>query len=294
MRILISGASGLIGNALVSHLEADGHEVIKLVRRNSSKPNEVSWNPAKHELDISNIGNVDAVINLSGAGVGDRRWTAKYKNEILTSRVDSTQTLVSAIDAMAIKPKVLLNASAIGFYGDRGAADVDESSTKGTGFLSDVVLAWESAALKARDNGVRVVLLRTGLVFTNRGGALGKLLPLFKLGLGGKIAGGKQYWSFISLEDEIRAIAFLLNSEISGPVNLTAPNPATNAEVTSALGKALRRPTLFAVPGFALNIVLGEFATEITGGVKVLPTVLHNAGFTWKHPTIEDVVSTVV
>lgn len=294
MRILISGASGLIGNALVSHLEADGHEVIKLVRRNSSKPNEVSWNPAKHELDISKIGNVDAVINLSGAGVGDRRWTAKYKNEILTSRVDSTQTLVSAIDAMAIKPKVLLNASAIGLYGDRGAADVDESSTKGTGFLSDVVLAWESAALKARDNGVRVVLLRTGLVFTNRGGALGKLLPLFKLGLGGKIAGGKQYWSFISLEDEIRAIAFLLNSEISGPVNLTAPNPATNAEVTSALGKALSRPTLFAVPGFALNIVLGEFATEITGGVKVLPTVLHNAGFTWNHPTIEDVVSTVV
>lgn len=294
MRILISGASGLIGKALVSHLESDGHDVVKLVRRNPKSLSEVSWNPAKHELDVSKLGNIDAVINLSGAGVGDRRWTNSYKNEILNSRLDATSTLVNAINSMVVKPKVLLNASAIGFYGDRGAAEVDESSTKGTGFLSDVVQAWESAALNLQNSGVRVVLLRTGLVFTHRGGALGKLLPLFKLGLGGKIAGGNQYWSFISITDEVRAIDFLLNSDISGPVNLTAPNPATNAEVTQALGKALKRPTLLAVPGFALKIVLGEFSTEITGGVNVIPTVLHNAGFTWNHPTISDVVSTVI
>jgi uncharacterized protein (TIGR01777 family) len=294
MRILISGASGLIGNALVSYLESDGHEVIRLVRRDSKKHNEVSWNPGKHEIDSTKVGNIDAVINLSGAGVGDRRWTNSYKTEILKSRVDATTTLVNAINSMPIKPKVLLNASAIGFYGDRGASKVDETSAKGAGFLSDVVQAWESAALNLNNTGVRVVLLRTGLVFTHRGGALGKLLPLFKLGLGGVIAGGKQYWSFISIQDEVRAIDFLLNSDISGPVNLTAPNPATNAEVTRALGKALKRPSLLAVPGFALKIVLGEFSTEITGGVNVIPSVLHNAGFTWNHPTIEDVVSTVV
>ncbi len=294
MRILISGASGLIGNALVSHLQADGHEVIRLVRRISNAANEVSWNPAKHELDTSKLGVVDAIINLSGAGVGDRRWSKAYKTEILKSRIDATTTLVNAINEMAVKPKVLLNASAIGFYGNRGANEVDESSTRGTGFLSDVVQAWESAALNLQGNGVRIVLLRTGLVFTHRGGALGKLLPLFKLSLGGKIAGGNQYWSFISLDDEIRAIDFLLKNEISGPVNLTAPNPATNAEVTRALAKALKRLAILPVPGFALNVVLGEFATEITGGANVIPTVLHNAGFSWNHPTIEDVVLTVI
>lgn len=294
MRILISGASGLIGNALVSHLKKDGHDVVKLVRRKSVNDSEITWEPSTHSLDVLKLGNVDAFINLSGAGVGDRRWTDKYKKEILQSRVDATTTIVDAINQMPVKPKVLINASAIGFYGDRGAIEVDETSSKGDGFLADVVEDWESAALKANATGVRVVLLRTGLVFTNRGGALGKLIPLFKLGLGGKIAGGNQYWSFISLEDEVRAISFLLNSDVAGPVNLTAPNPATNSEVTKALGKALKRPTFFAVPGFALHIALGEFATEITGGVKVMPAVLNNAGFTWNHPTIDDVVLTVI
>ncbi len=294
MRILISGASGLIGKALVSHLTDQGHEILQLVRRPAKSSGEVSWNPKLHELDISKLGIIDAVINLSGAGVGDRRWTKSYKSEILNSRVDSTATLVTAIHSMPVKPKVLLNASAIGFYGDRGATEVDEYSSKGTGFLSDVVQAWESATESLNGSGVRVALMRTGLVFTHRGGALTKLLPIFKLGLGGKIAGGKQYWSYISIEDEIRAIDYLLHNEISGPVNLTTPNPATNEEVTRALGKALNRPTLIPVPGFALKIVLGEFSSEITGGVNVLPTVLHNAGFKWQHPTIDEVVSTVV
>lgn len=293
MRILISGASGLIGNALISELKSKGHEVIQLVRRDSKNSNEISWDPAKHKLDLSSAGKFDAVINLSGAGVGDKRWSDKYKNLILKSRVDSTTTIVNAIKSLSDKPSVLINASAIGFYGERGNEEVDENSARGTGFLADVVQAWEDAALALKGSGVRVVLIRTGLVFTHRGGALAKLLPIFKLGLGGKLGNGNQYWSYISLEDEIRAINFLLEKEISGPVNLTAPNPATNLEVTKALGKALKRPTLLAVPAFALKIVLGEFSVEILGSANVIPTKLHQAGFEWNHPTIEKVASTV-
>ncbi|MEN9692896.1 MAG: hypothetical protein RLZZ330_540 [Actinomycetota bacterium] len=294
MRILISGASGLIGNALISSLKADGHEVVQLVRRDTKSATEIAWNPAKHQLDLSSSGKFDAVINLSGAGVGDKRWSDKYKTLILKSRVDSTTTIVKAIKSLPDKPKVLLNASAIGFYGERGSEEVDENSHRGTGFLSDVVQAWEDAALALQGSGVRVVLMRTGLVFTHRGGALAKLLPIFKLGLGGKLGSGKQYWSYISLEDEIRAIKFLLEKEVSGPVNLTAPNPATNLEVTKALGKALKRPTILAVPAFALKIALGEFSIEILGSSNVIPTKLHQAGFEWKHPTIEKVASTVI
>lgn len=293
MRILISGASGLIGNALISDLKSKGHEVIQLVRRDSKNSNEISWDPAKHKLDLSSAAKFDAVINLSGAGVGDKRWSDKYKNIILKSRVDSTTTIVNAIKSLSDKPSVLINASAIGFYGERGNEEVDENSARGTGFLADVVQAWEDAALALKGSGVRVVLIRTGLVFTHRGGALAKLLPIFKLGLGGKLGNGNQYWSYISLEDEIRAINFLLEKEISGPVNLTAPNPATNLEVTKALGKALKRPTLLAVPAFALKIVLGEFSVEILGSANVIPTKLHQAGFEWNHPTIEKVASTV-
>lgn len=293
MRILISGASGLIGNALISDLKSKGHEVIQLVRRDSKNSNEISWDPAKHKLDLSSAGKFDAVINLSGAGVGDKRWSDKYKNLILKSRVDSTTTIVNAIKSLSDKPSVLINASAIGFYGERGNEEVDENSARGTGFLADVVQAWEDAALALKGSGVRVVLIRTGLVFTHRGGALAKLLPIFKLGLGGKLGNGNQYWSYISLEDEIRALNFLLEKEISGPVNLTAPNPATNLEVTKALGKALKRPTFLAVPAFALKIVLGEFSVEILGSANVIPTKLHQAGFEWNHPTIEKVASTV-
>jgi uncharacterized protein (TIGR01777 family) len=235
--------------------------------------------------------NVDAVINLSGAGVGDRRWTKKYKNTILQSRLDSTRTLVNAINAATNKPSIFVNASAIGFYGDRGGEKVNENSPIGSGFLADVVQQWEAEATSAQ---TRVAMLRTGLVLTPKGGAFAKLLPLFKLGLGGVIAGGKQYWSFISITDEIRAIDFVLNNDVSGPVNLTAPHPVTNREVTTALAKALHRPALLPVPGFALRIVLGEFSSDITGGAAVIPAKLQNAGFQWLHPTIESAIEAEV
>ena len=291
MRILISGGSGLIGSALIPHLTKQGHSVTYLVRRPARNANEILWNPATGELDSQAMENIDAVINLSGAGVGDRRWTKKYKNTILQSRLDSTRTLVNAINAATNKPSIFINASAIGFYGDRGSEKVNENSPIGIGFLANVVQQWEAEATSAQ---TRVAMLRTGLVLTPKGGAFAKLLPLFKLGLGGVIAGGKQYWSFISITDEIRAIDFVLNNDVSGPVNLTAPHPVTNREVTTALAKALHRPALLPVPGFALRIVLGEFSSDITGGAAVIPAKLQNAGFQWLHPTIESAIEAEV
>ena len=287
MRILISGASGLIGTSLCEHLSQQGHDVVKLVRRAARAPHEISWNPADGEIPHDAMQNVDAVINLAGAGVGDKRWTKRYKREILQSRLDATQTLVKAISTSSTTPKVFLNASAIGFYGDRKAEVVDETSIAGSGFLADVVTAWEAAAMPLQASGVRVALLRTGLVLTPKGGAFAKLLPLFKLGLGGQIGNGQQYWSFISLTDEVRAIEFLLTHPVSGPVNLTAPHPVTNKEATRALAKLLRRPALLPVPAFALRIVIGEFAEDITTGACIKPKVLSDAGFTWLHPSID-------
>ena len=293
MRIAIAGSSGLIGTALVESLRADGHEVLRLVRRPATAPTEVTWDPYKGEIDLAALAGVDALINLAGAGVGDHRWTAKYKNTILQSRVKSTETIAKA--AAELKPTVLINGSAIGWYGDTGTSEVDESAPCASGFLPDVVRQWEAATKPAVDAGVRVVLARTGLVMAPKGGAWAKMLPLFKLGLGGKLGSGKQSWSFITLADEIAALKFLLtNEQISGPVNLTAPNPATNAEITKTLGKALRRPTLFPAPAFALKLVLGEFSQEVLGSNRVLPKKLLAAGFTFTHPEIESATRTLL
>ena len=293
MRIAIAGSSGLIGSALVEALRADGHEVLRLVRRPATAPTEVTWDPYKGEIDLTALVDIDALITLAGAGVGDHRWTAKYKNTILQSRVKTTETIAKA--AAELKVPVLINGSAIGWYGDTGSNEVDESAPCASGFLPDVVRQWEAATKPASDAGVRVVLARTGLVMAVKGGAWAKMLPLFKLGLGGKLGSGKQSWSFISLADEIAALKFLLtNSAISGPVNLTAPNPATNAEITKALGKALRRPTLFPAPAFALKLVLGEFSQEVLGSNRVLPRKLLAAGFTFAHPDIESATRTLL
>ncbi|MEY4348288.1 MAG: hypothetical protein RIS43_707 [Actinomycetota bacterium] len=294
MRILISGGSGLIGSALTPYLKSQGHTVISLVRRPARNDQEVTWNPARHEIPAHALDNIDAIINLSGAGVGDRRWTKSYKQQILQSRLDATNTLVEAIAQSSAKPRVLLNGSAIGFYGDRGEERVTEDSPRGAGFLADVVEQWEAAAVKASAFGVRVALLRTGLVLTPKGGAFAKLLPLFKLGLGGKIASGKQFWSVISLTDEVRAIEFALTHEIHGAVNLTIPQPPRNSEVTKVLSRLLRRPAFVAVPGFALDIVLGEFASDITTGAAVIPQKLIDAGFTWKHSTVDLAIAAAV
>lgn len=292
MRIAIAGSSGLIGTELVNSLRADGHEVLRLVRRNPKAPTEIFWNPAKQELDFSSLAGVDAIVNLAGAGVGDHRWSDSYKKTILDSRVCTTSLLAKA--AAEIKPNVFVSASAIGWYGDTADRIVDETAPCGEGFLADVVRQWEQAAEPARAAGVRVVHPRTGLVAAKAGGAWARLLPLFKLGVGGRLGNGKQYWSFISMRDEIAALKFLINeSSISGPVNLTAPNPATNAEVTKAMSKALKRPRLVPVPAIALKIVLGEFSQEVLGSARVVPNVLLKAGFKFQDPDIESAMQTL-
>ena len=292
MKIVIAGSSGLIGTELVKSLRAEGHEVFRLVRRNATAPTEISWDPSAGVIDRDALIGTDVMINLAGAGVGDHRWTSSYKETILSSRVDSTR--VMAVAAAEIKPQVLISASAMGYYGDTGSNKVDESSPRGGGFLADVVAQWEQAADPARNAGVRVVHPRTGLVVSARGGAWAKLIPLFKLGIGGKLGNGKQYWSFISMRDEIEAFKFLISHiELSGPVNLTAPQPATNAEVTKAMGKVFKRPTLVPAPAFALKIALGEFSTEILSSTRVIPQKLIDAGFTFSDPDVLSAMSTL-
>lgn len=291
MKIAVTGASGLIGTALVPHLRAAGHEVVRLVRRAASAPDEVSWDPAAGTIDVAGLQGVGAFITLAGAGVGDHRWTEDYKREILNSRIDSTHTIVHAIRQMDVKPSVLVAGSAIGWYGDTGDRVVDESDPAGTGFLADVVRAWEAAADPVEELGVRVVHARTGLVVAKEGGAWARMFPLFKAGLGGKLGSGRQWWSWISLRDEVRALQFCMDTEsLRGPANLTAPNPATNAEVTAAMGRVLGRPTLLPAPAFALKAVLGEFSSEVLGSARVVPSVLENAGFIWEDPTIESAI----
>ena len=291
MKVAITGASGLIGSALVPHLRNRGDEVLRLVRRQATAPDEVTWDPAAGTVDLGALEGIDGVVHLAGAGVGDHRWTDAYKKTILDSRVDGTHTIVKAMTELSSRPATLVAGSAIGWYGDTGDRAVDETAPAGTGFLADVVRAWEVAADPAREAGIRVTHARTGLVVAKEGGAWAKLFPIFKLGLGGKLGSGRQYWSWISLRDEIAALTYLLdNPAMSGPVNLTGPAPATNAEVTKAMGAVLGRPTLFAVPAVALKTVLGEFSTEILSSARVIPEVLETSGFTWQDTTVESAI----
>lgn len=293
MRVAITGASGLIGTALVDHLRSQGHEVVKLVRRMASASDEISWDPIAGTVDLDALNGVDGVVHLAGAGVGDRRWSDEYKREILDSRVNGTNTIVKAMLQLDSKPRVLVSGSAIGWYGDTADRAVDETAPAGEGFLADVVQAWEAATLPAQEAGIRVVRARTGLVVAKHGGAWARMFPLFKMGVGGKLGNGKQYWSWISLRDEVAALTFCLtNDSIQGAVNLTGPTPQTNAEVTKAMGKVMGRPTLFPAPAAALKIALGEFSTEVLGSSRVLPDVLTVAGFTWQDPTIDDAIRT--
>jgi len=290
MRIAVTGASGLIGSALVPYLRGQGHEVLRLVRGVATSPDEVRWDPDRGYVDLVPLAGTDAVIHLAGAGVGDHRWTAEYKATIFDSRVLGTDTIARAVAELDPKPAVLVSGSAIGFYGDTGQDAVDETSPAGSGFLADVVTAWEAAADPAREAGVRVVHPRTGLVVAGSGGAWGRLWPIFRLGAGGRLGSGRQWWSFISLRDELAALAFLLE-HLEGPVNLTAPNPATNAEVTHAMGRLLKRPTVVPVPAKALELVLGEFSSEVLGSARVLPTRLLEAGFEFQDPTIDEALA---
>ena len=288
MKIVISGASGLIGTQLVAKLSTSGHEVVRLVRR-SPKSGEIQWNPKSGTLDAAALEGVDAVIHLSGAGIGDKRWTAGYRKEILDSRTTTTALLAKTIASLSRKPSVFLSGSAIGIYGARNDEQLTEVSTYGTGFLAEVCEQWEAAAKPAVDAGIRTVYLRTGIVLTPKGGALKKLLPLFKLGVGGKFGNGKQWQSWISIDDEIGAIEHLLTANVSGAVNLTAPNPVTNAEFTKVLASVLKRPAIVPVPTFAPKILLGgELADALLfTGQRVIPAALNASGYMFKHTTLE-------
>jgi uncharacterized protein (TIGR01777 family) len=289
-RIAITGTSGLIGSALVGYLKSEGHTVQRLVRRATVAPDEIQWDPKTGYVDIEALRGVDAVIHLAGVGVGDKRWTKRFKSEILNSRLLGTTAIANAV--AEVKPQVFISASAIGWYGDSGNRAVVESDSVGNDFLAAVCREWEGAADLAGD--VRTVKLRTGLVLDPTGGALGRMLPLFRFGLGGKLGSGKQWWSWITLHDVIRAIVFTLEKNVSGPVNLTSPNPVTNQEFTAALARAMKRPALFPAPAIALKIALGGFSSEVLGSKKVMPNALTDAGFKWDYPHISTALQALV
>jgi uncharacterized protein (TIGR01777 family) len=294
MQILIAGASGFLGGRLVPHLRAAGHQVTQLVRRPARNPGELRWDPAAGLLDTTALAGQDAVINLAGAGVGDRRWTAQYKRTLRTSRVDTTATLAKAIAAAEPRPRVLLNSSAVGFYGDTGDRAVDEQSPAGEGFLADLCQVWEAAARPAEDAGARVALLRTGFPLARDGGLLKPLYLQFKLFAGGRMGSGRQYLPWMSLPDWLDAVTFCLDREIAGPVNLTGPEPVTNAAFSAALAKVLHRPNLLPVPGIALQAAVGEFGGEALISQRVLPGVLVREGFPFAHRTVEAAIQQAV
>ncbi|MFR9797153.1 TIGR01777 family oxidoreductase [Streptomyces sp. MS06] len=290
-RIVVSGASGLIGSSLAASLTAEGHEVVRLVRRAPRDATEVRWDPERGSVDAAGLEKCDAVVNLAGAPIADRRWSEEHKRRIRRSRVLGTRTLATAVASLRQPPRVFLNGSAIGFYGETGDRPVDEASPPGEGFLPGVCVEWEQAAAPAREAGVRTVYARTGLVVSRRGGAWGRLFPLFRAGLGGRLGDGRQYWSYIALHDEVAALRHLLErSDLSGPFNLTAPQPLTNGEITAAMGRVLHRPTLAAVPAPVLRAVLGEMASEVLGSARVVPKRLLESGFRFAFPGIEDAI----
>ncbi|MCX8530692.1 MAG: TIGR01777 family oxidoreductase [Rhodoluna sp.] len=295
MRVLVSGASGLVGTEVIRQLREQGHEALRLVRRTATAPDEVEWNPSTGFIQEGIIETVDAVVNMAGATTGKIPWTSKYKEEIVSSRIDSTRTLVNAMKNANHKPKVLVSGSASGFYGDSGDKLLSENSPKGTGFLSDLAHAWEQEALKAPTE-VRVVLARTTMVMSRRLGALGRLLPLIKLGVGGPLGSGKQWWAWISHPDEAAAIIHLINTpSASGAFNLTAPEPATCGQIVKALAKDLKRPSLLAVPTFALKLLIGEAAVELLlCSQNMTATRLLETGFKFQHPTLKQASAWVV
>jgi len=286
--IAITGASGFIGTALSDFLRRQGARVRPLVRPGNQAPDGIAWDPEKGSVDVEALEGLDALVHLAGEGVADGRWTDAKKVRIRDSRVRGTTILSDAIAILHAKPKVWVSGSAIGYYGDRGGDDVDESAGPGSDFLAQVTVAWEAAAAPAADLGVRVVHPRLGIVLDPRGGALAKMLLPFKVGIGGKLGSGTQQMSWISLADTVRALVHTIDSVgLSGPVNITAPNPVSNAELTRALGVALHRPTFFPLPGLLARLALGELAdVALLGGVRALPTRLLASGFRFEEPDL--------
>lgn len=290
MRVAIAGSSGLIGTALVAALRAQDDEVVRLVRRPAKGRDEITWDPSAG-LAPETLNGVDAVVNLCGASIGDNRWSAAHKQAIRDSRITATEALAEAVAGSGAA--ILVNGSAVGYYGDTGTKAVDESAPAGAGFLADVCAEWESATKPAAAAGARVVNLRTGVVLSRAGGLIAKLKPLYWLGLGGRLGSGRQYFSWISLEDEVRAILFALRTDtLSGPVNLTGPAPVTNAQFNAAMGRAMRRPAPWIVPGFALRAAIGEFADEgVLSGQRAIPKKLEDAGFEFTHNTVGEALA---
>lgn len=295
MRIAITGASGLIGTALRQSLEGDQHEVIRVVRHDGG-PGVVRWDIPRREIDAAGLEGLDAVVHLAGEGIGDKRWTDEQKRKVLESRREGTTLLAEALAGLSTPPPVLLSGSAIGFYGDRGDEQLTEASSAGSGFLTDVVVAWEAATAAAEAAGIRVAKIRTGIVLDRDGGALARMAAIAKLGILGKLGSGRQWMSWIALEDEIRAIRFLIDHDISGPVNLTAPAPVTNAVFTKALGRVLHRPTALPIPSFGPKLLLGSELTSalLLEGQRALPELLLEAGFEFRYEDLETALRTIL
>ncbi|AOW92891.1 TIGR01777 family protein [Rhodococcus sp. WMMA185] len=291
MRVVVAGSSGLIGTALVSSLRSDGHDVVRLVRRSPTGPDESRWDPQRDRLDTEVLAETDAVVNLCGVAVGGKRWNGAYKQLIRDSRIAATDVLAEAVTTAGVP--VFVNASAVGYYGDTGDRIVDEKSPPGSGFLADTCRDWEAAATSTDAAKVRTILLRSGIVLSPHGGILGQLKSLYSIGLGGRLGNGRQYLSWISLEDEVEAIKFVLTREdISGPVNLSGPAPVTNAQFSDALARVLHRPAPWVVPGFALSALVGEFAREgVLSGQRAIPAVLEEAGYSFRHNTVGEALS---
>ena len=289
--IAIAGSSGLIGSALVYALRATDRRVLRIVRRAPSNADEVFWNPDAGEFDPSALVGVDAVVNLCGVNVGEKRWSGAFKQSLRDSRIGPTEVLSAAVVEAGVP--TLINASAVGYYGDTNGETVDETVPAGEGFMAQLCEDWEAATSFAAHDGTRVVLVRSGLVLSPSGGILGRIKPLFSFGLGARLGNGRQYMPWISLEDEVRALLFAIShDDVSGPVNLTGPAPVTNAEFTAALGRTVNRPTPLIVPGFALRTLLGEFAEEgLLGGQRAIPAVLERAGFVFHHNTIGEALA---
>jgi uncharacterized protein (TIGR01777 family) len=297
LTIAISGSSGLIGTALTTRLRADGHTVMSMVRT-TAREGEIHYDPRAGQLDPEHLIGVDAIVHLAGAGIGDRRWTAAYRREILESRTLSTSLIARSMAEVVNRggPRTLLSGSAIGFYGATDDQELNERSDAGDGFLADVCQQWEAATSPADDAGIRVAHLRTGIVLSPAGGALKKLLPLFRFGLGGRMGSGRQWQSWISIDDQVGAIAFLLTADISGPVNLTAPTPVTNSEFTKVLAEALSRPALLPIPSFGPRLLLGRALADalLFTGQRVLPDRLTEAGFSFEHSTLAEAFASLL
>lgn len=289
--IAIAGSSGLIGSALTAALRAADHRVLRIVRRAPAHPDELHWNPESGELDPDTLSDVDAVVNLCGVNVGRRRWSGAFKQSLRDSRIAPTEVLAHAVAEAGVQ--TLVNASAVGYYGNTKDRVVDETDRAGRGFLAQLCQDWEAATLPAQYAGARVVLARTGVVFSPAGGALGRLRPLFRIGLGARLGSGRQYMSWITLEDEVRALLFAItHPSLSGPVNMTGPAPVTNAEFTTSFGRAVNRPTPLMLPGIAVRTALGEFADEgLLTGQRAIPAALERAGFEFHHNTIGEALS---